>query len=208
MKKDTGDEQEIRKKSLRGISLEKRKNYSKEYVDFASDSICHKVVELVERWDLLKKENAESFVLCFYAATGNEVSLWPAFEYAVKKQIPVYFPKVHGEDMEFYLVNHRSQLQEGAFHILEPILTQETQESIKLSCESKKLILVPGVAFSTSGQRIGYGKGFYDRYLSKARNYIAVGITYDELLLEPWLGDSWDIIMNEIITEKRKVTIQ
>ena len=70
-------------------------------------------------------------------------------------------------------------------------------------------MIVPGLAFSDTGYRVGYGKGFYDRYLSKDRmreNIKAIGMGYDfQLLTGVSFEDAYDVALDGVVTDKREV---
>ncbi|MGN0181376.1 MAG: 5-formyltetrahydrofolate cyclo-ligase [Candidatus Ornithomonoglobus sp.] len=88
------------------------------------------------------------------------------------------------------------KLIKGAYGIKEP------SECIKADISDIKLALIPGIAFDLSGARIGFGKGYYDRFLAAFKG-IKVGICYDFQLLDYVPSSPHDIKMDIIITEKR-----
>ena len=77
--------------------------------------------------------------------------------------------------------------------------------------DGRALMIVPGLGFSYTGYRIGYGKGFYDRYLSsftKRDTVMAVGVGYDfQLLGNVTFEDEYDVPLDGVITDKREVFI-
>ena len=178
----------------------RRELEEKEVVD-RSISICKRIIE-----SSYYQEMDDIFV---YAALGKEVDLSPFIQKAWKAEKHLFFPKVFGEEMEFYRVFGFDQLEEGSFHVLEP---QEGLEQFSLQASNgsqKVLVLTPGVAFSENGARIGYGKGFYDRYFKRMEkadcNFIPVGIAYRFQITNEFEAEAFDYKMTTIFTEKEEV---
>lgn len=178
----------------------RRKLEEKEVVE-RSISICKRIIE-----SSYYQQMDDIFV---YAALGKEVDLSPFIQKAWKAGKHLFFPKVFGEEMEFYRVFGFDQLEEGSFHVLEP---QEGLEQFSLQASNgsqKVLVLTPGVAFSENGARIGYGKGFYDRYFKRMENadcnFIPVGIAYRFQITNEFEAEAFDYKMTTIFTEKEEV---
>ena len=146
--------------------------------------------------ELLKliKENSFSAVL-LYAPKKFEADVMGVFE---ETDIPVYFPRCDKDEMDFYEVDDLSKLQLGSFNVREP----EVNCPIFIPKENEKyLIVVPGIAFDKNGYRIGYGKGFYDKYLSKYQSYdfYKVGACFKECMTEDTYHDEFDIKTDKVI---------
>lgn len=133
-------------------------------------------------------------IIFAYYPLGNEVSLLPVIEDALSNGKRIAFPKVEGEDMEFYQVKELTELKEGYYHVMEPV-TESAAE------EEDALVLTPGVVFDMDGNRIGYGKGFYDRYLDRHPECITLGIAYEAQIVESFEADMRDKRMDYIVTE-------
>lgn len=174
---------------------EARKNASEEEIVSISNAICVKISEY-----LLAHKGAE---LLFYYPLGKEISLNPLFEMA--SEYECYYPRVHGEEMDFYKVSSLSDLREGAFHIMEPVVDGGTL--FEPLPDKQVICFVPGLAFSRDGGRCGYGKGYYDKYLSKYPNVIKIGICADFQLIDSLNTDEYDIKMDYIITEKEIIEL-
>ena len=115
-----------------------------------------------------------------------------------------FLPKVLGDQMEFFRITDRAELAPGYQHILEP--PGQTKRFLP-DASIPTLLTAPGLAFDRSGARIGYGKGFYDRYLGKIptadRPYL-VGLCFSCQLFERLDGQKpHDINMDLIVTERR-----
>ena len=92
-----------------------------------------------------------------------------------------------------------SDLKEGRYGILEPLNAEEYRGKIDFS-------VVPGLAFSYDGYRIGYGKGYYDRFLN-GRDTFSVGLSYDELLFDKIPVNEYDVKLNMIITPNKEIKL-
>lgn len=135
-----------------------------------------------------------------YQAAKSEVMTDKLFDYLRDNNVSVYYPKVISDtEMEFYRVEDASQLVEGYMGICEPNI--ETCEKYKGDFQPE-LIFVPGVVFDKNFNRMGYGKGYYDRYLEKLDNALKIGLCYSFQLLNDIPSEITDIKMDYIVTEK------
>jgi 5-formyltetrahydrofolate cyclo-ligase len=91
-------------------------------------------------------------------------------------------------------------LKKGYFGIDEPVTTE-------LADDKEALIIVPGVAFDERGFRVGYGKGYYDRFLNKHSDYTKIALAYEMQILTEIPNDEYDVAMNRIITEERIINM-
>lgn len=103
-------------------------------------------------------------VLLAFVNYGSEISTMEIIEEALRKGKKVFVPRIEGNEMCFYSISSISQLVAGYKGILEPDGTTEcfNYDTYK---ERRMLLLMPGVAFDRYGNRMGYGKGFYDSFL-------------------------------------------
>lgn len=117
-----------------------------------------------------------------YASYGSEIPTFGFIEYALNDNKELYLPKVVGKEMNFYRVESLTQLALGYKGIPEPV------DGLKIYdyCNSlSEMILMPGVAFDYEGNRIGYGGGFYDRFLQNKpillSRSIAIGFDFQRI---------------------------
>lgn len=103
-------------------------------------------------------------VIFSYYPLGNEVSAQEFHEKIWSDGKKLALPRVEGEEMTFYVVSCMEELTEGSFHIMEPVLQCE---KAVVEREHPPIVLVPGLVFDASGNRYGYGKGYYDRFFAK-----------------------------------------
>lgn len=108
------------------------------------------------------------------------------------------FPKMKGEDLEFYFVNKEEDLVENSWGIKEP----DEKKCERVSLESCPCVLVPGLGFDRDGGRLGRGKGFFDRALSSFKG-LKVGLLHSlQIIDENLKWEKHDVKMDFLITEK------
>jgi len=178
------------KAALRKEMLKKRDSLS--CVDASSmSSIIAKSLHKCDRY-------IEAKTVAFYLPKGNEVDTFGMIKAAMKDGKEVLVPVTDHQINLFRFVS-KEDLQPGKYGIMEP------KSRISPSKEPD-VIIVPGVAFGLCMHRLGYGKGYYDRYLAKSPAY-RIGICYDLQIVEKLPTHEDDERMDEIITEKRVMTI-
>lgn len=128
-----------------------------------------------------------------YAALPGEVDLC---ELPEKVERIWVFPKVVGEEMVFYRVNcFEEDMTRGSFGIMEP-----NENLQKIDVSRIDLFLCPGLGFDLKGGRIGRGKGFYDKMLSRARpDAVKFGICFGYQIVNEVAMDDHDVRMNRVI---------
>lgn len=175
-----------RKQQIRAELKQKRDLLTKEQVMEASQRICEKLLCYIH------KEQPE--VVYFYYPLGKEVNLLPLAEELLKEGRKIAFPRTSGETMEFYPVTSLTDFVEGNFHIMEP------KGKVPLA-EEEPLVLVPGLGFDRKGNRMGYGKGFYDRYFARFPSCRKIGASYWSQIVEELPCGEYDVAMDEVVTE-------
>ena len=184
------------KKEIRKEILEKRKALSKEEVYIMSQKICENIMGLDAY------QEAEDILL--YNAIKNEVDMSPLSERALSDGKRVFFPRVMDkEHMNFYEV--RGLLAVGSFGIEEP----PADPALIYSGEGKKTLLVmPGIVFDVNRNRIGYGGGYYDRFLAEFENsdMTVIAASYELQVMEDEIPhEVHDIQPSAVITESRTI---
>ena len=180
------------KKDIRSQYIKKRDALSQEEVNVKSDKILYQLFNMTEYKDA-------KYIL-LYADYHNEVATNKIFEDARQRGKKIYFPKVFGQEMEFYSVDSLEELRFGYKGIREP-----QENPIKRFFYKKQdttIMIVPGVAFDMKGYRVGYGKGYYDKYLSEKKMISTFALAYAFQILEHVPSDAHDIKMDQIITEE------
>lgn len=172
----------ISKKELRSELIIQRKTMSDNEVITKSSLICNKILN--------SKCYKESSVVYCYFAVNNEVNLNLLITHALNNGKIIALPKVEGKDIKFYEIKSFEDLKPGYYNIPEPVTDIEAPKA--------DLIIVPGVAFSKEGARLGYGGGFYDRFLADNQIY-SIGVGYDFQLKDNVPTEEFDRILNEIV---------
>ncbi len=152
------DKVELNKNEIRKIKIDERSKLQKDFAIKASKEICGTITA----FDIYEAAD----VILGYYSTRNEVYLDTLFKDAIEKGKKVYLPKVISKtEMRFFRYEKAEDLAPGSFGIMEPC----TEESFEVtdSEERNVLMIVPGVAFDSEGNRLGYGGGYYDRYIDK-----------------------------------------
>lgn len=175
------------KKEVRAELLMRRSALSKEWALQASAEICARLK--THPWF------CQAEAVYFYYPLGREVSLLPLAGHALASGKQAAFPKASGEGMAFFGVASLEGFQEGSFHVMEPVGGRMMQEE-------SPLVLAPGVGFDLQGTRMGYGKGYYDRYFAKYPRCRKIGIAYEAQLVGRLPKDAFDVPMDGIMTEK------
>ncbi len=135
--------------------------------------------------------------IAIYYPIRNEVETTPLFIHFKKNKKHVLYPRTEKKDLHFHQVPERYELKTGNFGIAEP------NPDVHPYTEKPDLIIVPGVCFSKRGDRIGYGAGYYDRFLAKNPSITTVGLCFDFQLAEAWDKDSHDHPIQMICTESQ-----
>ena len=127
-----------------------------------------------------------------YVSLKNEVDTIKLIKHSLEREKKVAVPKCEGNYIVFYYINNLEDLKEGSFNILEPKANQMVKDFNNSIC------IVPGIAFDKQNNRIGYGKGFYDRFLKDYKG-IKIGLTYKECICDKIDVDENDVKMDKVI---------
>lgn len=153
--------------------------------------------EHISNWDVYK--NAE--LLLSYVSYRSEADTIQLIKSALDAGRNVAVPKVEGSEMIFYRITDVSQLVEGYKGILEP--DRSRTEELTDDLPKHTLLFVPGCAFDEKGGRMGYGGGFYDRFMEKHPEVKRVALAYEAQLVEEVPREVHDKLVDVIVTEAR-----
>ena len=143
--------------------------------------------------------------LALYASFKNEVLTDAIFGYALAHGKEVFFPRiVRGKrGLVFLRVHGKKDFSQGSYKIHEPAHDRELDIRAPSSFD---IMIVPGVAFDAAGNRLGYGKGYYDRALGSVKQgCLVAAIAFDFQILDMVPAEAHDIKIGRIITESRVI---
>lgn len=146
----------------------------------------------------------EADVVLTYVSTPIEVKTLDFITTLLEQGKKVAVPKCLNDkgDMDFFLINSLDDLEDGYFGVREP----NPGTAIKVATTEKTVCIVPAFLFDEKGYRLGYGKGYYDRFLSKFGGK-TVGICYEENIRDSLMHGKYDRPVTLIVTEKRIVDL-
>ena len=156
------------KKSLRSLLLEKRDNTSFDLMKIASEKM-QKRLKKINTFRNAQKIGA-------YFPIGSEILTQDIIQELLSDGKDVFLPKIIEKEMEFRKIIDFSSIEKGSFDIMEP----------KEDCEIDNdldVVLVPTVGISLIGVRLGYGHGFYDRFLAKHKS-VTISLTFEKQIVK------------------------
>ncbi len=176
--------QELRKK------LKKRRNtLTEEYRKDADRQICRYVISL--------PEYREAETIFCYVGTEEEINTRPVLERILSDGKRLGVPRCIGKGvMEVRMVSHLDQLKPGMYGILEP-----DESCTQIPPEEVDLAFVPCLSCSRDGRRLGYGGGYYDRYLTQT-TCRKIALCQEKMLEDEIPVREWDLRMDKVVTEK------
>lgn len=128
-----------------------------------------------------------------YMPYNQEVRTVPMLEQAIRDGKRVAIPKCYGDEMRFIFMEDLSKVEKGYAGIPEPI------EDAPIADDETALVLMPGLAFDPEGHRIGYGGGFYDKFLAKEPNHPTLALCYDFQMMEKLETEEFDIPVDQVL---------
>lgn len=183
----------MNKKTIRKEIIAKRDSLGQEAKKAMDDSIFNKVIKLKE---YLKAESIFIFI-----SFGSEVDTHRIINDALSRGKRVAVPRINKatKAMEIKLIKSLDNLRPALYGILEP---EEEAESI--GANELGMIFMPGVAFDLEGGRIGYGGGYYDKFLCDAKESIPrIALAYELQIMDNLPLEPFDKRIHGLITEKR-----
>lgn len=152
---------------------------------------------LYKLFNLKSFTNANS-VLC-YASVRSEVDTKDIISYCLRERITLSMPKVNINSLQIYRIEKIDELQPATFDIPEPTILNDLR---RINPTNIDVAIVPGIAFDLQKNRIGYGKGYYDKLLSKSV-CLKIALCYEEQIVDFIPTNNHDIKMDVIVTDER-----
>ena len=189
------------KSTIRSQLLARRKAMPKAAKDKANQCIADRITGL-DAW-----KNATTMLL--YLPVNGEVDTWPFFNECMHRDCRALLPCCRKHEpgcMDFFRVTDKNQLVPGAYNIPEP----DSNSCTLMDDPNADIILIPGVGFDRHGFRIGYGGGYYDRFLAKhpMDNGLIIGLAFACQIMDNLPHDTWDKRVDVIVTEDEMIWIE
>ena len=169
----------VNKKELRRCIREKKRAMTAEEIEAKSARLG----ELFAQSELYRQAKT----IYGYMPYNQEVRTVPMLERAIRDGKRVAVPKCYGDEMRFLYLDDLNAVEPGYAGIPEPVADEPVAD------DETALVLMPGMAFDPQGHRIGYGGGFYDKFLAKEPNHPTLALCYDFQMLEHLETEEFDI---------------
>ncbi len=169
----------MNKQELRNMIRQRKRAMTPEEIQRRSDALRERFL----RTDAYRQART----IYGYLPYNQEVRTVPILEQALRDGKKVAVPKVYGDDMKFICLNDLTQVAKGYAGIPEPIADGPVAK------DETALVLMPGLAFDPQGRRIGYGGGFYDKFLRREPNHPTLALCYSFQMLEHLETEEFDI---------------
>lgn len=173
------------KTTLRKQIREQKRAMSAEQIESASQ----KLKELFLASDLYHQAKT----IYGYLPYNQEVRTVSMLEQALADGKKVAVPKVYGDEMKFIYLTDLSKVEKGYSGIPEPI------ENEPVGDDPTALVLMPGLAFDSEGHRIGYGGGFYDKFLAAEPNHPTLALCYAFQMVEEIPTEAFDVPVDLVL---------
>ncbi len=181
-----------------------RKKYISLRNNISSDNLHSKSLMIAEKLNELDLVKRAELIMC-YVSFGSEVFTHEIINTWLSQGKQVCVPRVlktKGKSMEAVKISSFEELEPGTYGVLEPTSGQKNI----VSPDSIDVVIVPGCAFDINRNRMGYGAGYYDRFLELiSDNCLKVGVAFDFQIMDEIPCEEHDIPMDIIITEQRNI---
>ncbi len=178
----------MNKQQLRTYIREKKRTMTEAQIQMASCDLARQLAE--------HPLYRQAKTLYGYLPYNQEVRTVPMLEQALADGKKVAVPKVYGEEMRFIYITDFSAVEKGFAGIDEPAADGPVAD------DPTALVLMPGLAFDRAGHRIGYGGGFYDKFLAKEQTHPTLALCYDFQLLPTLETEEFDIPVDWVLWAK------
>ena len=184
------------------IKKELRKEAKAYRNSLCEDDRLNKSTQIINNLKSLKEFQKADVVLMYASLQGEVETLRLIQELLEDGKKAVYCPVTNGGEMEFYRIEAFEDLKDGNFHVLEP----EVEEDKLFIPENNKnyCMIMPGLMFDKKGNRLGYGKGYYDKFLAKLSEDVkmtAIALSYYAMVKDEIPAEETDWRVDWVVTE-------
>ena len=186
----------MERERIRAETLQRRDRLAQE----VRTTLSRRIINSLVSW--IQNEGFDTVML--YLSMKSEVETFGLLDILLHQEKIACAPVVDTYQLELtprQIRDPKTELVQHRYGLLEPNATCPILPTSQL-----QLIIAPGIAFDAKGYRLGYGKGFYDRFLTKCPDAIRVGLAYQVQIVEDTFPQTWDIPVHYIFTEKDIIT--
>ena len=173
------------KKALRREIREKKRAMTEEEIVSRSEKLA--------RLFVLSDAYRNAKTIYGYLPYNQEVRTVPMLEQALREGKRVAVPKIYGDTMKFLYLDDLSKVEKNDMGIPEPVADEPVAE------DKTALVLMPGLAFTEKGDRMGYGGGFYDRFLAEESDHPTLALCYDFQMVDTLPTEEFDIPVDTVL---------
>ena len=187
----------MERERVRAETLQRRDRLAEE----VRTTFSRRIINAVAGW--IENEGFDTVML--YLSMRSEVETFDLLGALLQQGKTVCAPVVDTRQLALtphQIRNPKTELVRHRYGLLEPSATCPIFPTSQL-----QLIIVPGIAFDANGYRLGYGKGFYDRFLAKCPDAVRVGLAYQLQVVEDTYPQTWDVPVQYIFTEIEQITV-
>lgn len=175
----------LNKQALRASIRERKKAMSGADLISKSQQLCRMVLNS----DAYKNAGT----IYGYLPFQQEVQILPLLRQAISDGKQVALPKCYGKEMRFIMTRDFSRVRYSSFGVPEPVA------DIPVADDKTALVIVPGLAFDARGHRIGYGGGYYDRFLSQEQTHPTIALCFDFQMVSCLEPEPHDIPVDTVL---------
>ena len=179
----------MNKKEIRSLIIRKRKEQTQEEILAGTEKILRRLCALPQYLD--------AAVIYSFVGCKGEVATTLLIEKALKDGKKVAVPKCLGDVMEFFYIKSLSELKPGTMGIPEPEPVEENKADVP-----DALMILPGLAFSPDGGRVGFGGGYYDKFLASHPELVKVAVAFSWQIMKSVPTDEHDMPVPVIVTDE------
>ena len=186
------EEIRTKKANIRATYLEKRRNLNEEQKNELDSLVCKRILD--------SSTFKSGDIILSYMPKKEEINIVPVLKEAMKQGKRIAFPLCNPENhtMSFHFVDDLKQLKPGHYGLYEP---SKDLEEYDINSTEKTICIIPGIVYDKKGYRIGYGGGYYDRYLQSFKG-MKLGITYYDCIVNLVPRSRFDFSVDVLITER------
>lgn len=184
------------KKRMRAAYSERRNAIPVDRRSELSAAVCRRFISLVTY--------RYSGSLLMYSPIGSETDISDIARQALADGKTVAYPRCYEDSiMKFHIIGSLDELERGMYGIYEP---PESLPVFDPASDHTAACLIPALVYDKSGYRLGYGKGYYDRYLTAFKG-VKVGVVYNDFVVKSVPRGRYDIAVDMLVTDKGVISL-